>query len=160
MNTRLTLALPDEAATLALGTQMAAVLGPGLVRLEGELGAGKTCLVRGILRGLGHAGRVKSPTYTLVEPYTTGRFPVSHWDLYRLGSADELDALGLRDSARDAELLLVEWPERGGERLAGADLTVHLDYDGDSRRAAIFAGSPRGEGWLAALCATRAHMPE
>lgn len=160
MNNRLTLALPDEEATLALGAQMATVLGPGLVRLEGELGAGKTCLVRGILRGLGHAGRVKSPTYTLVEPYITARFPVSHWDLYRLGSADELDALGLRDAARDAELLLVEWPERGGERLAGADLTVHLEYDGDSRRAAILAGSPRGEGWLAALRAARAHLSE
>lgn len=151
MNTRLTLALPDEAATLALGAHLAAVLGPGLVRLEGDLGAGKTCLVRGILRGLGHAGRVKSPTYTLVEPYATGRFPVSHWDLYRLGSADELDALGLRDTARDAELLLVEWPERGGDRLAGADLTVHLEYAGESRRADLSAGSARGEAWLAAL---------
>lgn len=151
MSTRLTLDLPDEAATLALGAQLAAVLGPGLVRLEGELGAGKTCLVRGILRGLGYSGRVKSPTYTLVEPYATARLAVSHWDLYRLGSADELDALGLRDSARDSELLLVEWPERGGDRLACADLTIHLDYAGAARRVQIAAQSDRGEAWLAAL---------
>ncbi len=145
------LALPDEAATLALGARLAAVVGPGLICLEGDLGAGKTCLVRGLLRGLGYAGRVKSPTYTLVEPYATDKLAVSHWDLYRLGSADELDALGLRDASRDAELLLVEWPQRGGDRLAGADLTIRLEYAGESRRAVLRAGSARGESWLALL---------
>lgn len=159
MSDRLTLPLPDEAATLALGAQLAAVLGPGLVRLEGDLGAGKTCLVRGILRGLGYPGRVKSPTYTLVEPYSTKTLAVSHWDLYRLGSADELDALGLRDSARECELLLVEWPERAGDRLDAADLSIRMDYDGDARRAQLRAGSARGEAWLAALAAALATNP-
>ena len=77
--------LADEAATLALGAALAQVVGPGLIALRGELGAGKTTLVRGLLRGLGFKGRVKSPTYTLVEPYPLTPFAGSHWDLYRLG---------------------------------------------------------------------------
>lgn len=154
------LGLPDEAATLALGARLAAVVGPGLICLEGDLGAGKTCLVRGLLRGLGYAGRVKSPTYTLVEPYATHKLAVSHWDLYRLGSADELDALGLRDASRDAELLLVEWPQRAGDRLAGADLTIRVEYAGESRRALLRAGSARGEAWLALLAEPGDSRPE
>ena len=151
MNDELTLALPDETATLALGARLAAVVGPGLIRLEGDLGAGKTCLVRGLLRGLGHQGRVKSPTYTLVEPYATPRLTVSHWDLYRLGAPDELDALGLREHDRERELLLIEWPERGGHRLAQFDLQLRLDYAGDGRIAHLRAGSATGQRWIADL---------
>lgn len=142
--------LPDEAATGGLGARLAAVIGPGLVLLQGELGAGKTCLVRGLLHGLGHRGRVKSPTYTLVEPYATARLAVSHWDLYRLASPDELDALGIREPQAE-ELRLVEWPERAGGRLREADLGIHLDYLGDGRRARLEALSARGEAWLQAL---------
>ncbi len=151
MNDELTVALPDEADTLAFGARMAAIVGPGLIRLEGELGAGKTCLVRGLLRGLGFQGRVKSPTYTLVEPYATSRLAVSHWDLYRLGAPDELDALGLREHDRAEELLLIEWPERGGARLASFDLALRLDYAGAGRVARLRAGSALGREWIGAL---------
>jgi tRNA threonylcarbamoyladenosine biosynthesis protein TsaE len=151
MNDELTIALPDEAATLALGARLASIVSPGLIRLQGDLGAGKTCLVRGLLRGLGYSGRVKSPTYTLVETYATGRVPVSHWDLYRLGSPDELDALGLREHDRADELLLIEWPERGGRRLRSFDLELRLDYAGDGRIAHLRAGSSLGQVWIDAL---------
>jgi len=147
----LTLLLPDEAATLALGAKLAQVVGPGLVRLQGELGAGKTCLVRGLLRGLGYQGRVKSPTYTLVEPYATERLPVSHWDLYRLGSASELDALGLREHDRAHELLLVEWPERAGGRLDRFDLEIRIDYADGGRVVRMTPGSALGQSWVEAL---------
>jgi tRNA threonylcarbamoyladenosine biosynthesis protein TsaE len=151
MNEEMALVLADEAATLAFGARLAAVVGPGLIRLEGDLGAGKTCLVRGLLRALGHQGRVKSPTYTLVEGYATTRLTVSHWDLYRLGSADELDALGLRECDRNHELILIEWPERGGQRLHAFDLAVRLDYAGNGRVAHLRAGSALGRAWLDAL---------
>lgn len=144
------IALADEAATLALGATLARVLTPGLVLLHGELGAGKTTLVRGILRGLGYQGRVKSPTYTLMEAYPTAGLTVSHWDLYRLGSADELDALGFREAERDRELMLIEWPERGGDRLCACDLDIRMDYAGDGRTIGLSAHSARGEAWLAA----------
>lgn len=147
----LTLTLPDEATTLALGARLAQVVGPGLIRLQGELGAGKTCLVRGLLRGLGYQGRVKSPTYTLVEPYPTDRIAVSHWDLYRLRSAEELDALGLREHDRAHELLLVEWPERAGDRLDRFDLAIRIDYAEGGRKVRMTPGSALGRGWVEAL---------
>lgn len=142
--------LPDEAATLALGRQLAAVVGPGLILLQGELGAGKTCLVRGLLRGLGYAGPVKSPTYTLVEPYATARLQVSHWDLYRLAAPEELDALGFREPSA-GELRVVEWPERAAERLRDADLVLAIEYLGEGRRVRCEASSARGTAWLNAL---------
>ena len=151
MGDALAIALPDEAATLALGARLASIVSPGLIRLQGDLGAGKTCLVRGLLRGLGYQGRVKSPTYTLVEPYATARLAISHWDLYRLGAPDELDALGLREHDRANELLLIEWPERGGRRLRAFDLELRLDYAGDGRVAHLSAGSELGQGWIDAL---------
>ena len=152
--TGLTLFLPDETATLALGSELAQVVGPGMIRLQGELGAGKTCLVRGLLRGLGYQGRVKSPTYTLIEPYATARMPVSHWDLYRLGSAAELDALGLREHDRANELLLVEWPERAGDRLDRFDLAIQIDYVDGGRKVRMTPGSALGQGWLESLSQT------
>jgi len=150
-STGLTLFLGDEAATLALGAQLAQVVGPGLIRLQGELGAGKTCLVRGLLRGLGYQGRVKSPTYTLIEPYATARVAVSHWDLYRLGSAAELDALGLREHDRAHELLLVEWPERAAGRLDRFDLAIQIDYADSGRAVRVTPGGALGQGWVEAL---------
>lgn len=151
MTDTLTLLLADAAATLNLGRQLSEVVGPGLICLSGELGAGKTCLVRGLLRGLGHQGRVKSPTYTLVEPYQTSRLAVSHWDLYRLGSPEEMEALGFREHHQDQELLLVEWPERAGALLSRPDLMIALSYSGDARRVRLSAGSKVGEGWLREL---------
>jgi len=143
--------LSNEAATLALGAALARVVGPGLIRLEGQLGAGKTCLVRGVLRGLGFQGRVKSPTYTLIEPYLCADLQVSHWDLYRLSSPDELEALGLREHDRNNELLLIEWPERGGDLLKHEDLSIRIDYQADGRSAQLTPGSALGQNWIAAL---------
>jgi len=143
--------LADEAATAAFGLRLAQVLGPGMLLLQGELGAGKTCLARGILRGLGHLGRVKSPTYTLVEPYALTRIPVRHWDLYRIADPDELDALGLREYDPTRELMLIEWPERAAERLQHFDLAIQLRYCGDARTAAVEPGSERGVAWLEQL---------
>lgn len=151
MSDALTLKLPDEAATLALGQRLSTVVGPGLICLSGDLGAGKTCLVRGLLRGLGYQGRVKSPTYTLVEPYQSDELAVSHWDLYRLSAPEEMEALGFREHQQDQELILVEWPDRAPELLSRPDLTVALGYQGEGRQVKLTAGSMRGEGWLQAL---------
>jgi tRNA threonylcarbamoyladenosine biosynthesis protein TsaE len=111
-----------------LGGQLAQGLRPGIVYLEGELGTGKTTLVRGLLRKLGHRGKVRSPTYTLVEPYPFEPCPVYHLDLYRLADPEELEWLGLRDLLAEPALLLIEWPERGGDALPAADLHVHIKY--------------------------------
>ena len=139
MDEALSVHLPDEAATLDMGRRLAEVLRrhPGLVRLHGDLGAGKTTLVRGILRGLGHAGPVRSPTYTLIEPYEDLAPPVYHIDLYRLADPEELEWLGYRDLAAGSALVLVEWPERGGERLGTPRLDVQLRPEGEGRRLTL-----------------------
>lgn len=149
--------LPDAAATEALGARLAALLAeaceraPVVVHLEGPLGAGKTTLVRGLLRGLGHAGRVRSPTFTLLEPYELPGCEVAHLDLYRLADPAELDYLGLPDMLRSGVLVLVEWAEKGGHRLPGADVTISLEYEGEGRCARCEPGSSRGEPVLAGL---------
>lgn len=121
------LQIADEAAMVALGRRLAALLRIGqLVFLRGDLGAGKTTLSRGILQGLGHEGAVKSPTYTLLEPYEATRIPVYHFDLYRLGDAEELEWLGARDLLAGQALSLVEWPERGSGFLPPADLVITI----------------------------------
>jgi tRNA threonylcarbamoyladenosine biosynthesis protein TsaE len=121
--------LPDEAATARLGAALAAVLEPGtVVHLHGELGAGKTTLVRGFLRARGHQGAVKSPTYTLVESYPLADGELHHFDLYRLGEPDELDYLGLDGYFHGAAICLVEWPEKGGAALPAPDLALHLHH--------------------------------
>ncbi len=139
--------LADEAAMDAFGRRLAGVLRPGLVvSLEGPLGAGKTTLVRGVLRGLGHRGVVRSPTYALVESYVLGAWRISHFDLYRLADPEELELIGLRDFLDEGAVLFVEWPERGRGVLPTADLTITIAYDGRGRRLAIEAGSrPGGE---------------
>jgi len=149
VSTRLTLA--DSAATEALGAGLASEFTTGLVFLYGELGSGKTTLARGLLRGLGHQGKVRSPTYTLVEPYQLAAGTVYHLDLYRLGSPDELEWLGLRDMLGEQALLLVEWPERGAGVLPAPDLEIHIDYAGDARLATLHAASAAGARMLAAL---------
>lgn len=122
-----TVAAPE--AMDALGAELARVLDPPrVVTLAGPLGAGKTTLVRACLRALGHAGPVRSPTYTLVETYLLSDRTVHHLDLYRLGDPDELELIGVRDLATADAVWLVEWPERGGDRLPPVDWALELDY--------------------------------
>lgn len=146
------LQLPDEAATLKLGQQLSTVVPAGFViYLYGNLGAGKTTLVRGYLRGLGYDGNVKSPTYTLVEPYEFGERQVFHFDLYRLADPEELEYAGGRDYFNSASVCLVEWPERGEGWLAGADLQVYLEYAGAARKVRLQACSGAGQQVLEAI---------
>lgn len=129
-----TLDLPDAAATEALGASLAQRLRHGgLVTLEGDLGAGKTTLVRALLHALGHNGPVRSPTYAIVESYRIGDLDVYHLDLYRLADPDELDYIGLRDWLDGSNLVLVEWPERGAGFLPTPDLHIQLEHHGDGR---------------------------
>jgi tRNA threonylcarbamoyladenosine biosynthesis protein TsaE len=127
---------------------------PFVVYLEGDLGAGKTTLVRGFLRGLGHAGNVKSPTFTLIEPYDVPSGPVFHLDLYRLADPEELEYLGLRDLLGERSVLLVEWPERGEGSLPSADLRIAIEHRDSARRLRVDGISPAGR--LAAATAVGA----
>ena len=123
-----------------------------LVTLSGDLGAGKTTLVGGLLAELGHVGPVRSPTYTLIEPYRLQGRDIAHCDLYRLRHPDELDDLGLRDLQGTGSVLLVEWPEKAAGRLGTADLALALDYAGpEARRLVVEAGSPAGHAVLERL---------
>jgi len=128
--------LPDEAATIAVGRRLALALPQSvLIYLEGDLGAGKTTLVRALLRALGHKGAVRSPTYTLIEPYELTGHDVFHLDLYRLGSPDELEDIGIRDILALPCVLLVEWPEKAGDRAWPSALRLSLDFaEGGARR--------------------------
>lgn len=140
--------LEGEVQTEGLGSDLASLareLEPGLVVfLEGDLGMGKTTLSRGFIRGLGHEGAVKSPTYTLVEPYDELTPPVYHFDLYRLGDPEELEYMGIRDYFNGGNVCLIEWPERGAGVLPTADLEVHLEHHGEGRCAVIRAGTEAG----------------
>jgi tRNA threonylcarbamoyladenosine biosynthesis protein TsaE len=147
----------DAAATRAIGARLATALvdsgvdAPLLIGLSGELGAGKTTLVGGLLEALGHAGPARSPTYSLIEPYRLGDRDLHHCDLYRLRDPDELDDLGLRDLLAKRSVLLVEWPERAGDRLRPPDLTLRLQYSAAGRSVALGASSPAGQAVLARL---------
>lgn len=143
--------LPDEATTAALGARLAHALAghPAVIALQGDLGAGKTTLVRALLRSMGIGGAVRSPTYTLVEPYESAGLRIFHLDLYRLAESEELEYLGIRDL--EEALLLIEWPERGEGALPPVDLWVHLEYAGAGRTVTLKALSGRGEAVLAAM---------
>ena len=151
--------LPDEAATLALGAALAQSLEPGLtIYLRGELGAGKTTLVRGVLRALGHPGPVKSPTYTLVEVYEVSRLHLHHFDFYRFREPREWIDAGFRESFNGRTVSLIEWPERAAGMLPPADLEVVLELHGEGRNAALTSRSLKGQKLLT-LIASRYTFP-
>ena len=137
---------------MALGESLANGLEAGMVvYLRGDLGAGKTCVARGVLRGLGYAGRVKSPTYTLVELYKTSRLYLYHFDFYRLEDPHAWIDAGFREYFGGAATCLVEWPERAGTQLPGPDLDISLEICASGRRAIVRAYSESGERCLNAL---------
>ncbi|MFK7976591.1 MAG: tRNA (adenosine(37)-N6)-threonylcarbamoyltransferase complex ATPase subunit type 1 TsaE [Halioglobus sp.] len=148
----LTFCAADESAMVALGGDLAAVSRAGLVVfLQGDLGMGKTTFTRGFIHSLGHSGAVKSPTYTLVEPYEFNDLKVFHFDLYRLGHPEELEFMGIRDYFGDFSVCLVEWPERGLGALPAADLVISIGKDGSGRALGYTARSEQGRAVLAAL---------
>ena len=152
----MTLSLPDAAATSALGRELAPLLAPGLVVwLDGELGAGKTTLVRALLRALGHSGPVKSPTYTLVEVYVVSSIYWYHFDFYRFNEPSEFEDAGLGEYFRDDCVCLVEWPEKAAGYVPPADLALVFRFAGPTpdagRRLELSAHSAAGQRCLSAL---------
>ncbi|MCW9024678.1 MAG: tRNA (adenosine(37)-N6)-threonylcarbamoyltransferase complex ATPase subunit type 1 TsaE [Gammaproteobacteria bacterium] len=161
--------LADESATESFGKQLAVVCPrQALIFLRGDLGAGKTTLTRGFLRGLGYHGKVKSPTYTLVEPYEistgsgteSGIIHVYHFDLYRLADPEELAYMGAEDYFAEQAISLVEWPEQGVGMLPQADIELHLEYQPNGRLLNIQAHSGRGQQILEQLDTTSAITTE
>jgi tRNA threonylcarbamoyladenosine biosynthesis protein TsaE len=143
--------IEDESATLALGAAVAAVLEPGIVLyLHGDLGAGKTTLMRGCLLALGCREKVKSPSYTLVELYSLSRLDFYHFDFYRFKSPEEWDATGFAEYFHAAAVCAVEWPEKAGARLPAPDLRIRLEFAAPGRRYEVTAASRQGE-----LCLSR-----
>jgi tRNA threonylcarbamoyladenosine biosynthesis protein TsaE len=148
--------LADERDTIAVGESLAKVVltqgeqsdkaQPALiVYLNGDLGAGKTTLTRGFVSGMGHQGNVKSPTYTLVEPYELSPWHIYHFDLYRLSDPEELEYMGIRDYFSENCCCFIEWPEKGTGILAKADIVIDLDYQDEQRKVKLCAFSVRGE---------------
>lgn len=141
----ITLKLADENATLACARHLATVLRPGLViYLHGDLGAGKTTLVRGILNALGYTGRVKSPTYTLLEPYTAKGFELRHFDLYRMTSPQEWQGAGFDDEVNEENILLIEWAEQASGFVPNADIEIRFAILSEGREVTINAHSSLG----------------
>lgn len=146
------LELADESATLAFGARlMRGLPADGLIFLHGDLGAGKTTLVRGCLRAAGHGGAVKSPTFTLVEEYQIEQRRIFHFDLYRLTDAEELEWLGMRDYLAGGALCFIEWPERGAGWLPAADVELRLAHRATARAIEYWAGTEKGRHIIAAL---------
>lgn len=144
-DTRLAAHLADEDATAAAGAALAPALQPGLViYLTGDLGAGKTTLVRGLLRALGHTGKVKSPTYTLIEPYTVSRLNLYHFDFYRFAVPEEYLEAGLDEYFLGDGVCLVEWPDKAQPFVAKADVVARLAVDGSGRRLEVEALTEAG----------------
>jgi len=158
------LTLPGEADTLALGRAMAAHLKPGMVIwLEGDLGAGKTTLVRGLLRAAGDSGPVKSPTYTLVEVHVVSGLNFYHFDFYRFNQAEEYLDAGLDEYFSGSGICLVEWPDKAAPYLPAADMRIELRVapgtTGEGRTASITAASDRGRTCLAGVMSSSSLRP-
>ena len=145
---QLQLILKDEQQMQLLGEKIAQAIDqintPLLVVLNGDLGAGKTTLSRGILNGLGHKGSVKSPTYTLVEPYDLEIGKVFHFDLYRLVDPEELYEIGFNDYLSEAQLSMVEWPDKGGNLVPKADISLQINSNGTGREVILMAQTSLG----------------
>lgn len=143
----------DEQAMLALAAKFAQNLPPKLVLyLTGDLGAGKTTFSRGLIQALGHQGAVKSPTYTLVEPYAELMPPVYHFDLYRLSEPEELEYIGIRDYAQENALFIFEWPQKGRGFLPAADIQLDIRSTSAGKRALLFTAlQPDGQALLAGI---------
>ena len=151
------LALRDASATAALGQALGhavqrhldAIRSHGLqLNVSGDLGTGKTALVRAVLRALGASGPVKSPTFALLEPYSVSSLDFYHFDFYRFADPNEFGSSGFRDFFGPGRICAIEWPERAGSRLPTADLSIALSVEGDGRRASIAAASRLGEACL------------
>ncbi|MEX0960051.1 MAG: tRNA (adenosine(37)-N6)-threonylcarbamoyltransferase complex ATPase subunit type 1 TsaE [Burkholderiales bacterium] len=144
--------LADESATLELGRRIAQIVEPGLlIALHGDLGAGKTTLARGVLRGLGYDGRVKSPTYTLVELYELSRLHLYHFDFYRFNDPRELGDAGFREAFNGNAVCIVEWPERAVDILPAPDLDIRLIEERGGRKVLLAATTEKGKHCLARL---------
>jgi tRNA threonylcarbamoyladenosine biosynthesis protein TsaE len=145
MGSNFTRELPDEAATIEAGRQFAKQLKLGLtIYLHGDLGAGKTTFVRGVLQGLGYKGKVKSPTYTLVEPYEVesnakSRYNLYHFDLYRFNDVEEWEAAGFREYFNENTICFVEWPEKAGDLLPEPDFDIKIAHLTSGRKVEITA---------------------
>ena len=137
--------LHDAEQTVLFGQRLSNACEKAIcIYLHGDLGAGKTTLTRGFIQGLGHVGNVKSPTYTLVEPYELSDWQVYHFDLYRLSDPEELEFMGIRDYFSDTSHCLVEWPERGVGFLPEPDIDLTLTYIGEKREITLQANTDIG----------------
>ena len=138
--------LKNETETTEIGSKLASYLKGGeVIYLKGELGTGKTTLVRGVLNRLGHTGNVKSPTYTIVEPYLIDSHVIYHFDLYRLDDPEELESLGIRDYCDGQSICFFEWPEKGGSLLPNADINLELTYLENTREVEFTSKSDVGK---------------
>ena len=142
--------LKNETETTEIGSKVASCLKGGeVIYLKGELGTGKTTIVRGALNKLGFVGNVKSPTYTIVEPYSIDNHIVYHFDLYRLNDPEELESLGIRDYCDGQSICFFEWPEKGENLTPNADISLLLSYTGKGRNVELTAISEIGKSILA-----------
>jgi len=156
-----TLDLPDETHTQALAQTLAphlmrdAAVRGARIHLRGDLGAGKTSFARALLRACGVAGRIKSPSYALLESYKVSNLYFYHLDFYRFDSASDWRDAGFGDVLQERAAILIEWPEQAGTRLPPPDLDIHLDYAGAGRQATLTAYSTQGSAWLSPLATQR-----
>jgi tRNA threonylcarbamoyladenosine biosynthesis protein TsaE len=142
----------DEGAMTGLAAALAGLLeAPLVIYLEGDLGSGKTTFTRALVQALGYPGRVKSPTYGLLEHYATDRFQVLHLDLYRIEKTGEIEFLGIEDLFDERTVLMIEWPERGTGELPDADLVIHFDHQGARRKLQVEGHSASGRSLLAGI---------